>query len=152
MTQPHFAWFHTTSKDGWRLLNSLADIRAADVIFFEWGQMGVPNSTRSVILPAFDLQGLLPTVTQWTNTLTANPVMVFGSRNLFHPLIHHWGIQSGIRLSLPFHDILETCILPCSIPTIQDRMGVDQEFAQWLTGKRYPNPFEFLYPLLTHAT
>jgi len=159
----HFAWIYTVtppSKNGetWKLLNSLSDMREHMTnrvsLWMEWGVVGKQESFTQIPLlyEAGTLPELYENITDWINTLTCNPLMVFGSRNLFHPLVYNWGRHHYMPVSLPLSDLLELAILPGAIPTVNDRSCVDNNFARWLTGSPCESPSAFLLPLLTYST
>lgn len=161
----NFAWFARRSgppNERWEFLNSLGDLRKAtqaafeaqDPVYFEFGPVILQGACTPVVSLPLGLTNSLPQIFQkldvWMNHRLGGPLYVYGARNLFDPLIHHYQKSRGGAGTLPAYDLLETLVLPGAIPTVGDRTSCDRNFANWLTGQPMLTPFEF-WQHLTHT-
>ena len=156
---PNFAWFVTRSgppNERWQFINSLHQLKEhmtctgsdPDQMFFEFGPS---RSASGNLLPIWSiplppvraLPSLFLLVDRWLEGRAAGPLAVFGLRNLFNPLLRHYGKSRGTKTLLAPDDILEALVLPGSIPTISDRMTCDRNLAQWLTAEPMLAPVDF---------
>lgn len=165
----NFAWFVEKSgapNENWKFYNSLHDLRERlstyspgdSPVYLEFGPVHIPgqapNSIASLPLSACrTLPDVFPFFEGWLNRMFGGPLYVYGKRNLFEPLVHHYNQQRQAQVSLSSaYDLLETLVLPGSVPTIEDRTTCDRIMAAWLTGQPMLTPYEFWKHLNHHGT
>lgn len=149
----NYAWFAQKSgppNESWRLINSLCDVQGlcaqaqvdeVDPLYFEWGVTG--GHHRSMPITTKNLKSVMFAIDMWFSSPLTGPVYVYGRRNMFEPLLHHWRREKS-RVDRPqMIDILESLILPEAVPTLRDRNSVDRCFAAWLTDGVALQPLDF---------